>query len=64
MGFVEERIERRKMTVMRFIWKLLKLRIKYGNVPVKTWIQYQGFCDLFEPELRMPTEIGKIIAIY
>lgn len=39
-----------KMTVMQMIWKLLKLRIKHGNVPVKTWVQYEGFVDLYEPQ--------------
>ena len=35
------RREPKKMTVSQLIWKLIKLRFKYGNLPVKTWIQYQ-----------------------
>ena len=42
--------EAKEMTVVQLIWKLLKLRIKHGNVPVKTWVQYEGFVNLYEPE--------------
>lgn len=41
--------ELKEMTVSQLIWKLIKLRFKYGNLPVKTWVQYQGWCDLYEP---------------
>jgi len=43
------RREPKRMTVSQLIWKLIKLRFKYGNLPVKTWIQYQGWGDLYEP---------------
>ena len=41
--------EPKEMTVSQLIWKLLKLRFKYGNLLVKTWKQYQGWVDLYEP---------------
>lgn len=44
------RIEPKEMTVGQLIWKLIKLYFKYGNLPVKTWIQYQGWSDLYEPD--------------
>lgn len=40
----------KEMTVMQMIWKLLKLWLKHGNKTVKTWVQYEGFCDLYEPQ--------------
>ena len=46
----DKKREPKRMTVMQLIWKLLKLRFKHGNVNVKTWVQYEGFCDLYEPE--------------
>ena len=42
--------EPKKMNLNQLIWKLIKLRYKHGNLPVKTWVQYQGFCDLYEPQ--------------
>lgn len=44
--------EPKEMTVMQMVWKLLKLRIKHGNLPVKTWVQYEGFCDMYEPQVE------------
>ena len=56
--------EPKKMNLNQLIWKLIKLRYKHGNLPVKTWIQYEGFCDLYEPEFRKTYGEGKIIAIF
>lgn len=43
-------IEPKKMNVRQIIWKLIKLWFKHGNLPVRTWVQYQGWCDLYEPQ--------------
>ena len=44
--------EPKEMTVMQMVWKLLKLRIRHGNLPIKTWVQHEGFCNLYEPQLE------------
>lgn len=38
-----------EMTVWQMICKLFILLIKHGNIKVKTWLQYQGFVNLYEP---------------
>lgn len=43
------RRELKEMTVSQLIWRLIKLRFKYGNLLVKTWVQGQGWSDLYEP---------------
>jgi hypothetical protein len=59
------RRELKEMTVSQLIWKLIKLRFKYGNLLVKTWVQYQGWCDLYEPEYEGHIfGEGKFISIY
>lgn len=59
------RREPMEMSVMQMIWKLLKLRLKCGNVPVKTWVQYQGFCNLYEPQVEEHIYgMDKFISIY
>ena len=40
----------KEMTVCMMICKLLRLWLKHGNKAVKTWVQYEGFCDLYEPQ--------------
>lgn len=60
----KEMREPKKMNLNQLIWKLIKLRYKHGNLPVKTWIQYEGFCDLYEPQFRKTHGEGKIITIY
>ena len=59
------RREPKKMNVRQIIWKLIKLWFKHGNLPVRTWVQYQGWCDLYEPEYEghISSE-GKFISIY
>lgn len=42
--------EPNEMNVRQLIWKLIKLWFKHGNLSVKTWIQYEGWCDLYEPQ--------------
>lgn len=46
----KEKREPKEMNVRQIIWKLIKLWFKHGNLPVRTWVQYQGWCDLYEPE--------------
>lgn len=59
------RREPKEMNVRQIIWKLIKLWLKHGNVPVRTWVQYQGWRDLYEPkyEAHISSE-GKFISIY
>ena len=65
---MEEKTYRREvkeMTVSQLIWKLIKLRFKYGNLPVKTWVQCQGWCDLYEPGYEGHINYGNhFISIY
>jgi hypothetical protein len=57
--------EPKKMNVKQFIWKLIKLWFKHGNLPVRTWVQYQGWRDLYEPEYEGHIYgEGKFISIY
>jgi len=59
------RREPKEMTVSQLIWKLIKLRFKYGNLPVKTWIHYQGWGDLYEPGYEGHINYGNhFISIY
>ena len=60
----KEMREPKKMNLNQLIWKLIKLRYKHGNLPVKTWIQYEGFCDLYEPQLQKMYGEGEFITIY
>lgn len=61
---VKKRIEK-EMTVSQLIWKLIKLRFKYGNLLVKTWVQSQGWCDLYEPGYEGHINYGNnFISIY
>ena len=60
----KEKREPKEMNVNQLIWKLIKLRFKHGNLPVKTWIQYEGFCDLYEPQLEKKYGEGNFISIY
>lgn len=61
---VKKRIEK-EMTVSQLIWKLIKLRFKYGNLLVKTWVQGQGWCDLYEPGYEGHINYGNnFISIY
>lgn len=60
----KEKREPKKMTLNQMIWKLIKLRFKYGNLPVKTWIQFEGFCDLYEPQLVKQYGESNFISIY
>lgn len=46
----KEKRESKKMNVRQIIWKLIKLWLKHGNLPVRTWVQYEGWCDLYEPK--------------
>jgi hypothetical protein len=55
----------KEMTVNQMIWKLIKLRLKYGNLPIKTWVQSQRFCDMYEPQYeRYIKNTEKFISIY
>lgn len=59
------RREPKEMNVRQIIWKLIKLWFKHGNLPVRTWVQYQGWCDLYEPEYEGHIfGEGKFISIY
>lgn len=59
------RRELKKMTVSQLIWKLIKLRFKYGNLQVKTWVQGQGWSDLYEPGYEGHINYGNhFISIY
>ena len=59
------RRELKEMTVSQLIWKLIKLRFKYGNLLVKTWVQGQGWCDLYEPGYEGHINYGNhFISIY
>lgn len=61
---VKKRIEK-EMTVSQLIWRLIKLRFKYGNLLVKTWVQGQGWCDLYEPGYEGHINYGNnFISIY
>lgn len=57
--------EPKEMTVSQLIWKLIKLRFKHGNLLVKTWKQYHGWVDLYEPfyEGHLDYE-NKFVSIY
>lgn len=50
----------KKMNLRDLIWKLLKLYFRYGNLRVKTWVQYEGFVDLYEPQI----ERDNFVSIY
>ena len=57
--------ETKEMTLTRLILKLIRLRFKHGNLPVRTWVQYQGWCNLYEPKYVGDVESeGKFISIY
>jgi len=59
------RRELKKMTVSQLIWRLIKLRFKYGNLQVKTWVQGQGWSDLYEPGYEGHINYGNhFISIY
>lgn len=59
------RRELKEMTVSQLIWSLIKLRFKYGNLLVKTWVQGQGWSDLYEPGYEGHINYGNhFISIY
>lgn len=48
------------MKVRTLIWSLLKLYFKHGNMPVKTWVQYEGFCDMYYPRFNSYYDIIEV----
>ena len=50
----------KKMTLSDIIWVLIKLWFKHGNVDVKTWVQNEGFVDLYEPKFEPHRNIVSI----
>ena len=50
----------KKMSLSDIIWLLIKLWLKHGNVDVKTWVQNEGFVDLYEPKFEPHRNIVSI----